>query len=171
MKNIMIIALLNILSLSVFSGCAVATRIDGPYRGRIIDADTREPIEGVVVLGVWYKEYAGAGGAIHKFYDARETVTNNNGEFSIPGMGLMIISNVIPARFSIFKAGYYFNDYTSGKTLSKGNAIIQLKKLTMEQRRKQGSPDYPSEAPEEKIRMMLREINKDRMEKGLKPVN
>ena len=29
---------------------------DGTYQGRIIDAETGEPLEGVVVLGVWHTE-------------------------------------------------------------------------------------------------------------------
>lgn len=162
-KSILIIACILIF----LPSCIYAVRYEGDYRGKVIDADTNEPIEGVVVLGVWYKEYTGAPGAIHKFYDARETVTDKNGEFSIPGMGLMIISNVI-ARFSIFKAGYFYNDYTSWETFSKGNVIIRLKKLTMEQWRKGVRlPDPPSEAPLEKVILMLREIDKHDKKRGL----
>jgi hypothetical protein len=51
-------------------------------------------------------------------------------------------------------------------------AIIPLRKLTMAERQKEVlSPDYPSEAPKEKIIRMLKEINKDRIERGLKPIN
>jgi hypothetical protein len=28
----------------------------GPYRGRVIDAETKQPLEGAVVLGVWAHE-------------------------------------------------------------------------------------------------------------------
>jgi hypothetical protein len=38
------------------AGCAYPIRYDGPYEGRVIEAETKQPIEGVVVLGVWYKE-------------------------------------------------------------------------------------------------------------------
>jgi protocatechuate 3,4-dioxygenase beta subunit len=81
-------------------------RYDGHYEGRIIDADTGQPIEGVVVLGVWYREYPGAGGAVHEYYDARETVTDQNGEFKIEGLGLLVMSNIIPMDVLIFKAGH-----------------------------------------------------------------
>jgi hypothetical protein len=36
---------------------------------------------------------------------------------------------------------------------------------------KQRTPDYPSKAPQEKIMLMLQEINKARTERGLEPVN
>jgi hypothetical protein len=180
MKRILFTLIFISLVLSVTScyGFAVI-RKDGPYEGRVIDADTREPIEGVVVLGVWYKENPGPGGAVSEYYDATETVTDKNGEFKIDGLGLLVISNVIPMDVLIFKAGY---EYESGlwsalkkyakKIKWEGNkAIIPLRKLTMEERKKQGTPDYPSEAPQEKIMLMLKEINKDRTERGLEPVN
>src|SRR3990170_1219568 len=105
MKKLFIVTIC-ILAILIESGCAFATRIDGPYRGKIIDADSREPIEGVVVLGVWDREYPGAGGAVHEYYDAMETVTDKNGGFEIKGQGLLVMSNVIPMDVLIFKSGY-----------------------------------------------------------------
>lgn len=96
--------------LILLSSC-YAARIDGPYRGRVIDADTREPIEGVVVLGTWDRETPTVAGAVHKYYDATETVTDKNGEFEIKGLGVLVMSNIIPMDVFIFKAGY---EYDSG---------------------------------------------------------
>jgi hypothetical protein len=96
---------------TIFLASCYAARIDGPYRGKVIDADTREPIEGVVVLGTWYREIVTPGGAVHNYYDAMETVTDKNGEFEIKGLGLLVMSNVIPMDVLIFKAGY---EYESG---------------------------------------------------------
>lgn len=194
--SILAISLVMLLT----SGCAFATRIDGPYKGKVIDADTREPIEGVVVLGTWSRETPTAGGAVHTYYDAQETVTDKNGEFEIKGQGLLIMSNIIPMDVLIFKAGY---EYDSGpwrgltgrgwigneesydpvsktkvtrpvfdpkiKVKREGDkAIIPLKKLTMEERKKKGGPPIPlSEAPLKKVILMLREIDKDDKERGL----
>jgi len=179
MKNKILSILMIMVTMTVTSGCANAVRVDGPYEGRILDAETGQPIEGVVVLGVWNTEMATPAGATHKFYDAKETVTDKNGDFSMQGMGFEILSNVTPMDVLIFKAGYEYESgsWNSLKKYAKnikweGNkAIIPLKRLTMEERVKQGSPDYPSEAQEEKKKLMLREINKDRAERGLKPVN
>jgi len=157
-------------------------RYDGPYEGRVIDAETKQPIEGVVVLGVWNKiASVGAGGAFRKYHDAQETVTNKNGEFSIKGQGLKIMSSVEPMNVLIFKAGYM---YESGpwESLKEGliyrdtikwegkKPIIPLRKLTMEERKKIGSPSAPpDEAPFEKVRLILKEIDKDDIERGLPP--
>ena len=164
--------------------CAYSIRYDGPYEGRVVDVETGKPIEGVVVLGVWYKETPTVAGAVSSYYDAKEAITDKNGEFQIQGLGLRIFSNVAPMNVLIFKAGYAYigmgpweSFKLDGGLLDKkvnfewNKAIIPLKKLTMEERMKQGSPDYPSKAPEEKIRLILREINEDRKERGLKPIN
>lgn len=176
MKKILVIALLNILTFSVFAGCASAIRVDGPYEGRIIDADTREPIEGVVVLGVWSKEYPTVAGATHKYHDAEETVTDRNGEFVITGKGVLVLSNVIHPRFLIFKAGYSYEEgsYSSFKEFAKEikwegeKAIIPLKKLTMDGRKKYGMPSRPN-IPLEKMMLLTEEINKERVAQGATP--
>ncbi len=114
-KGYFIIAI-GILFYIFNAGCAYSfIEYDGTYKGKVIDADTREPIEGVVVLGVWYKEYPGAAGAVSKYYDAKETITDKNGEFEIPGVGLVLrmwpLPGIEPMHVLIFKAGY---EYDSG---------------------------------------------------------
>ena len=102
------------------AGCAYPIRYDGPYQGRVIDAETKQPIEGVVVLGVWYKEEPNVAGSTSTFYDAKETVTDKNGDFKIPGMGLKILSNVGTMNVLIFKAGYeYMRFVDHGRRLKK----------------------------------------------------
>lgn len=163
--------------------CSYPVRYDGPYKGRVVDAETGQPLEGVVVLGVWHRiAGVGAGGAFHDFYDARETVTNKNGEFSIPGLGLKILSSVEPMDVLIFKAGYEYigmgpweafkvDEFLKKKIRwEREKVVIPLKKLTMEERNKQGDPpDPPSGASFENVELILREVNKDRIERGLKP--
>lgn len=175
MRKILLIFILTSLVMSVTSCYGFATiRKDGPYEGRVIDVDTGEPIEGVVVLGVWYKQYPGPGGAVSEYYDAMETVTDKNGEFKIDGLGLLVMSNVIPMDVLIFKAGYTYYGMMTWKEL-KGlykteddKAIIRLKKLTMEERKKVGIPSRPN-IPEEKMKLLTKEINKERIEQGLSP--
>lgn len=206
MKNLLLIVSLGFLGLLVNSGCIPGislARIDGPYEGKIIDAETGRTIEGVVVLGVWTTITITPGGGVYDYYDARETVTDKNGEFFIPGMGLRVLSNVTPMDVLIFKAGYehigmgqwsglksvgwkgeYEESYDPIKKIKvkkrlydlkkkirwEGDkAIIPLRKLTMEERKKQDPPDPPSEASFEKVRLMLKELDKDRIEQGLSP--
>lgn len=182
MRKILLILILTSLVLSVTScyGFAVI-RKDGPYEGKVIDADTGGPIEGVVVLGEWGREHISPGGATHTFYDAKETITDKNGEFYIEGMGLKILSNVTPMDVLIFKAGYkYFGSPWESLKKSKyliakkkikwegDKVIIPLKKLTMEERKKEGPPSRPT-IPINKMTLLTREINKERIAIGLTP--
>jgi len=90
-------------------GCArVPVRVDGPYVGRVIDSETREPIEGAVVLAVWNSVRATVAGGISTYYDAEETVTDANGDFRIEGLGVRVLTNVPEADVLIFKAGYEY---------------------------------------------------------------
>ena len=45
-KSLLFLSILIILS----QGCSYAVRYDGTYSGKVVDADTGEPIEGAVVL-------------------------------------------------------------------------------------------------------------------------
>lgn len=177
MKKAKCVVVLIFVSILATLTCAHAIRYDGPHKGRVIDADTGAPIEGVVVLGVWNTEKATPGGAVHDFYDARETTTDKNGDFEISGMGLKILGNVTPMDMLIFKAGYEHIGLYPWASLKEDillrkkikwegeKAIIPLKKLTMEERRKRfGS--YYVDIPTEKQKLILQEIKKEDKEIG-----
>ncbi len=173
------VKILSILLLISVTGCipAYTIRYDETFSGKVVDAETGEPVEGVVVLGVWYVSMIYG----LKYYDARETVTGKNGEFSIPGKGLRIMSNLEPVTVMIFKAGYRYVEgtwksfkegfYYKDKIKWEGDMpIIPLQKLTMKQRRRRGSPHPPPDkAPLEKVILMLKEIDKNDIELGLEP--
>jgi hypothetical protein len=181
MKRGFCLVVLSSLMLLGMLTCAHGMGFDGPYSGRVIDADTGAPIEGVVVLGVWNTEKTTPGGAVHDFYDARETLTDKNGEFEIPGMGFKILSNVTPMDFLIFKAGYEHIGLYPWASLKEDlilrkkikwegkKAIMPLKKMTMEERKKKSPPSRPS-IPVEKMQMLTKEINKERSVLGLSPL-
>lgn len=175
------VLILSILILHFIYGCIpmYVARYDSTFYGKIVDADTGEPIEGVVVLGTWYSEFPGIAGPGKKFYDARETVTDQKGDFSISGKGISVLGNLEPVRIMIFKAGYNYVEgtwksfkesfYYKDKVKWEGSkAIIPLNKLTMKERKKGlGPPPPPDEAPLEKVILMLREMDKDDIEQGL----
>jgi len=177
-KSFLFFAVLIILS----QGCSYAIRYDGTYSGKVVDADTGEPVEGAVVLGTWYTVSHTVAGGVHSYYDARETATDKNGQFSIPGMGLRIMSNLEPMDILIFKSGYEYigsanwaslkvDELLSKKIKWEANKpIIPLKKLTMVERRKQGTPSISSEAQyPKKIPLFIKEINKEEIQFGRPP--
>jgi hypothetical protein len=176
-KKISLKLLVFLLAILVTGCFSYIARYDGTYKGKVIDADTGEPVEGVVVLGTWYSIIIGD---LIRFDDARETVTDKNGEFSIPGKGLRIMSNLEPMRVMIFKAGYGYEEwswksfkevsyYKDKFKLEESYPVIGLKKLTMKERKKRGSPVRPN-IPIEKMKLMTKEISKERIERGLDPL-
>ena len=166
------------------AGCVQVVGYEGDYKGRVIDAETGQPISGVVVLGVWWSKMPTPAGSTSHFHDARETVTDEKGNFALSGKGIKILSNVEPANISIYKAGCEYMELGAWESLTYSKilrekikwegdrAIIPVKKLTMEERRNtSGPPVPPIEAPLAKVRQMLREINKDRVERGADPIS
>ena len=141
----------------------------GDYHGKVIDAETLQPIEGAVAIGVWSLEYGTVGGPVHEHYDARETLTDQNGEFSIKGMGPRAVTHLRKMKIVIFKAGYEHLDKSSWEELQKdkhikwenGKAIIPLSKLSLEQRRKRWVPYISGDVPMEKQKRFREEMKKE----------
>jgi len=164
---------LIVLAAYALCGCVSLVYYDGTYHGRVIDAQTREPIEGAVVLGVWSKGYMGAGGIAHEYYDARETVTDAQGDFTIEGMGPRVMTHLQKMDVVIFKAGYEHVGLTSWDSLKtaiyfrdrvqweNGKAIIPLDRWPMERRLKRFDASVGS-VPNEKQKLLLEEIEKDK---------
>ena len=164
--------LLMVLLVQFFCGCVSLVYYEGDYHGKVIDAETLQPIKGAVVLGVWSKGYPGAGGIAHEYYDARETLTNENGDFTIKGMGPRAMTHLEKMDIVIFKVGYEEVGLTSWDSLKtaiyyrdrvkwEGNkAIIPLDKLSLEQRRKRFDAS-PTGVPLNKHIKLLEEIERE----------
>lgn len=156
------------------TGCASMLRIDGPYEGKVIDADTKQPIEGAVVHGSWYKVQLGGA---HEYYDSFEVLTDKNGEFKIPGKGLLVLSEIEGMTLTIFKAGYkqwtpnLWSGLKEGKwkhdeIIWNGNkGTFTLLKMTMDERRNR-IIDFPGFEPANKDRLLRLESNKENKEIG-----
>jgi hypothetical protein len=154
--------------LVVTAGCVCIVCYEGDYLGRVIDAETREPLEGVVVLGVWYSIAPGPHGS-QNYHDARETVTDAKGEFRIEGMGLKVLSMLDEMFVLVFKAGYepigswpwaaFKEDGNLRKVVSweGSRAIIPIRKMTEEEKRTATSRGGASVVPREKIPRLTEE--------------
>ena len=79
------------------------------FKGIILDTDTKQPIEGAVVVAVYKKASMGLGaGSIDSIINVRETLTDKEGHFRIPSYTTFIqpFSWQIPTTCIIFKPGY-----------------------------------------------------------------
>lgn len=163
---------------------AVASKF-GPLQGKVLDAETREPVEGVVVLIEWRLIHFFAGST---FYDAQETLTDKNGDFYIPGMWTVspIAWLKAEAHLILYKSGYrglhsmwevVVEDLEQWKyprekgesyvsNVEEGKPVIMLKKLTIEERKRFSTPGT-GDIPHEKKKLLMQEINKERKFFGL----
>ncbi len=87
------------------------------FHGKVVDADTKEPIEGAVVVAHWSESTATIEGGHQRFKDVKEKLTDINGEWEVSGAkGDRFIARLfalIPGiyyteepEFIIFKPGY-----------------------------------------------------------------
>jgi hypothetical protein len=159
----------------------------------VIDADTREPIEGVVVVVYWHEaRRTSIGDLSSRPKDVKETLTDKNGEWSVTGPAggentissyLSLITGMYYTRepeFIIFKPGYccwpegFAIDACSEKLNPEGNGkiregnIIELLKLRREKDRVRNIPGIAGgENALEKQKEFIRLINEERRKLGL----
>lgn len=139
----------------LITATACAGFIRGPFSGRVIDAETKEPIEGAVVLVEWNKRVVtgSPGGPTTYLQEIKETLTNKNGEFYIEeykGFTINPLAKIEDPEFLIFKPGYCVlpktfsipacNDMKPKENyydaLVKGGTLVELPRLkTREERR------------------------------------
>lgn len=83
---------------------------EGPYRGRVIDARTKEPIRGAVVVAAWYQDVYAVVQSNQRFYDAVEVLTDEHGYFVVdaPEIERRAPWRTIFPDFTIFKPGYKY---------------------------------------------------------------
>jgi len=107
--SIMIILFISIcFSVPCFAGWLIFHKPE--YGGRIIDAETKGPIEGVVIVAMYYVHaiIGGPGGPDRRLIFIKETLTDANGEFVIPAYTTLTSPNAydLDPDFIIYKPGY-----------------------------------------------------------------
>lgn len=81
----------------------------GPWQAQIVDAETGQPLEGVVVLFSWLKMTRTFGGPSPQFHDAEEVVTGSDGRFTIAARRHFVwnpLQYIDGPYVVIFKPGY-----------------------------------------------------------------
>ena len=114
----------------------------GPWRGKVIEAETKKPIEGAVVVAVWYSKpfYPWAvGGTSPEPMKVVETVTNADGEFSFSSryfLYIPVLREVSGPDFLVYKPGYdvFQISYVSEEHPLYKNGFAVIKLLRLEKR-------------------------------------
>jgi hypothetical protein len=166
----------------------------GPFEGRVVDAETLQPIQGAVVFVQW--TYVRIGMEMETLYDTAEVLTDEQGYFRIkkkwswnPWTNWRLMSNAI-----IFKGGYasfqtrvwwrlpeFAERYREmsvkeGQRVpaaeavkieyENGHFLFLLKKLTTEEERLRNIP-YPSgDVPEQDMQLLEAERSRERKSLG-----
>lgn len=153
LKKYQLVVLVIIWAAVIFTNTALGAglfRIDREISGKIIDIETQKPVAGAVVMALWCREtFRLTIESKSEYYDYYETVSDQNGNFTIPGKGLIIFKDVPPPRIKIYKNGYQvfslwrlkpiaFNDISPRHKAewNNGKPVIHLGKSTLEVRRK-----------------------------------
>lgn len=187
--KVIVLAVIMFAASPVFAGGWIYYT-DGPFKGKVIDLETGAPIEGAVVAGVWYvDQYGGAGGVLAAFCDAKETLTDKNGDFEVPRASCWHwwpFSNLGSPSFTVFKPGYLgypplgFNleekrtrmpDFKGGEFLKEKGIVIRLGRPKTREEREfthgdAGSP-FTNDEAFKMLPNLLKLINEDRKALGL----
>jgi hypothetical protein len=192
MKRILLLLILMVWG-SIGSSAYAAT-----FKGKVIDADTREPIEGAVVVAVWHEATATISGESTRLKDVKEILTNKNGEWTMEGPtgkwggSVTAIYTFLtgsyytrPPQFIVFKPGYcswpagFGIDSCKGKLKPTGNdkladgETVELSKLTNreDRLRAQGvGPIYDGPSFLKKQQEFIRLLNAERRSLGLSEI-
>lgn len=189
-------ALLLLLGLLAATGLArpALAHAAGPWTAQILDAETGQPLEGVVVLAAWYRRYnSPAGEAGGGYYASDEVVTGPDGRFVIPARFtftfLPFLTRINGPDFSIFKPGYGQWRFQGSETwpwdaverrrhvdqawrrFAGDGAIIVLPPLkTREERLKFFDRiSAPVEVPDSEMRALLNALDRESVFLGFKP--
>src|SRR2546422_5889249 len=83
--------------------------LSGPWRAQIVDAETGQPLEGVIVLALWDKRSFGWPHPDRNYHDIDEVVSDKDGRVVIPARGASSrhpFERIIGPIITIFKPGY-----------------------------------------------------------------
>ena len=151
-----------------------------PFDGKVIDADTKEPIAGAVVLAVYYFTSYTVAGSNSYVEDGQETLTDKNGEFKVPRIRRwFVLHRGYPEGvLTIFKPGYgVFPDHKRSEAVGvnkswpppKKYIVYEIPKLKTREERKESvrfTRRY-NEIPYENKKLYWDKVNKERISVGL----
>lgn len=165
----------------VLVGCSIRLASGaGPWQAQVVDAETGEPLEGVVVLATWWKGTASVGGWVDTYHDSVEVVTDREGRFTIPARRYVNPNPFTRFRdplYLLFKPGFGEAQWPPAHRPRRmwpegmaGEIVIRLPRLTtLEERRRhvRGARTEFLDVPPERTPMLMLAIRQERRDVGL----
>lgn len=146
-----------------------------PFYGRVVDAETKKPIAGAVVLAVYESNAYTLAGEVGKIVDGQETLTDDKGEFRIKRKRRwFVLRRGYPeAQLIIFKPGYgTFPDHKLSDAVDENDnypppnkfVLYELPKLTKFEERRENVRfmDRFNEIPYYQKKIYWNEVNNER---------
>jgi len=178
-----------VLALVAVAFLAPGAHAAGPWRATIVDAETGQPLEGVVVVAAFTKftkSLAGTAGG--EYYGSDEVVTGADGRFEIPARNLwnpIRLFTEVRLELVVFKRGYGNHRLRVGareeetwkqlsltQALEQEDVIVELAPVrTPEERRaylRQFS--WPPWIPRDRMSELILTINQERASFGLEKI-
>ena len=137
---------------------------NGPYKGRVLDYETIEPIKDVVIIFWWFERYFNNyGNKFEKIVKIEKVETNEGGEFFIKGFNFE--KNICFPKFIVYKKDFIeinlYEKIFKSKGITKFSSecciredcecIFYLKKLEEEEKGGLLEGIYPTIIPKEVI--------------------
>jgi hypothetical protein len=157
-------------------------RYRGPYRGQVIDADTKAPLAGAVFVALWRRDRVYPFHIVTENYSVRETVSDPDGRFFLDARD---VEDGAPRRtrrpeFLIFVPGYgsFPRSQRSptgflGGALEGAGTTVELPRLEGRETRRKHlltfGPHSFSENPFRDLPQLMRALNQERIAIGLNP--
>jgi hypothetical protein len=154
----------------------------GPYRAQVVDAETKAPLAGAVVVVLWRRDRVYPFHSVAENYAVRETVTDADGRFFLDARD---VEEGAPGRtrrpeFLIFMPGYgsYPKKHMSptgftGGIFERSGTVVELPRLVDREERRQHlwsfGPHSYSDKPFRELPDFMRKINAERIELGFEP--
>ena len=191
--SIISVTIIVSFTVSAFAGWLIYYK--PAFKGKVIDAESKEPIEGAVVVVLYTKHVYGPSGGYGSVIKIREILTDKKGEFSFPSYTTVIhpISREDFADFIVYKPGYgnfpnsqvspptfvdwekfFSEDYGTTKIVRKRSksatvtfGVVELPRLTTRKERLRAIPAAPTDFGLKELPLLFKALNEETKRFGL----
>jgi len=171
---VLIGASVGLLVLVILAASGRLIYFDGPYNGKVIDKETKRPIEGAAVVAVWWQKAPSVAHVVPIFHDAQETLTDQQGNFTIPGIRGAYNNPLARIRepvFTVFKPSYKaYRERRLAPPGEEGRTVVELRLLRTRKGRLEnlGAGYLGPLVPKEKYPNLIKLMSVERRNLGFK---